>query len=384
MPQPPQLIESVQLFFQEGTSDKVYHASLYGSDDGTFTVEVEWGRRGSKLNKGRKAVNVSRAAAKKVFDRLVHEKTSKGYEVFTETAKPAAVAPPEGEGSGSRAKGVRKKVGFAAQLLNPIEDSRLDSLLDDDQYVAQQKLDGSRVLLHVDKGKVLATNRAGQATSCAADVLEGVSTLPPGTVVDGEVVATDGAAKCWLFDVLTIAGEDVRALGYWERWVRLAEELEPGLSGPVEVLQTAATPSEKRALLDSLWSASAEGIVFKQRSAPYTPGRPASGGTQLKHKFVKTADVVLVENVGNAYRMVVWERDEQRDVGKVFSGTTNLLRADLDARLASGEEIVAEVRYLYATDDDQLFQPVLVRLRDDKEGRECLLSQLVRTNRRVL
>src|SRR3954465_9237053 len=103
------LVRSIRLFFQEGSSDKVYHAHLYDEGDGKFSVEVEWGRRGSTLSKGRKAVKVARAAADKAFERLVHEKTSKGYEEIKDDKQPAAVAPPDGEGSGSRATGVRKR-----------------------------------------------------------------------------------------------------------------------------------------------------------------------------------------------------------------------------------------------------------------------------------
>ena len=68
----------------------------------------------------------------------------------------------------------------------------------------------------------------------------------------------------------------------------------------------------------------------------------------------------------------------------MFAGTTNASRKDLDARLAAGEKPVAEVRYLYATDDHQLFQPVFVALRADKLGAACLRDQLVRTDRAVL
>ena len=64
--------------------------------------------------------------------------------------------------------------------------------------------------------------------------------------------------------------------------------------------------------------------------------------------------------------------------------TTNESRRLIDERLGEGEKLVAEVRYLYATEDEQLFQPVFVRLRDDKLGKACLRGQLVRTDRTVL
>jgi ATP-dependent DNA ligase len=68
----------------------------------------------------------------------------------------------------------------------------------------------------------------------------------------------------------------------------------------------------------------------------------------------------------------------------VFAGTTNASRKELDTMLARGETPVAEVKYLYATEDDQLYQPVFVRLRDDKDPDECLRTQLTRTNREVV
>ena len=376
------LVRSVRLFFQEGTSDKVYHAHLYDEGGGKFTVEVEWGRRGSTLNKGKKAIGVARAAAVRAMDRLVREKANKGYEEIADGKQPAAVAPPEGAGSGSRATGVRKRVGLAAQLLNAIEEDAVAKLLADDLYIAQQKLDGSRVLLHIGDSS-FATNRSGQVTTVPASIIAGASRLPHGTIVDGEVISAAGETLYMLFDVLKVGAEDVRSAGYLARWERLQDDVEPGLSGPIRIVDCARTAKEKRSLHARLAKANAEGIVFKRKDAPYTSGRPASGGTQLKHKFVKSADVVLVENAGNAYRMQVRDGKKWRDVGKVFSGTTNESRRAIDAELAKGECLVAEVRYLYATEDSQLFQPVFVRLRDDKDMDDCLLAQLSKTSRTI-
>jgi bifunctional non-homologous end joining protein LigD len=377
-------MKEVKLFFQEGSSDKVYYARVVPAGAAVYDVVVQWGRRGSTLSQGKKAVKVSLEKAQATLDKLVRAKLNKGYEAMSGTVKPAEVAPPMGEGSGSKATGVRKRVGRVAQLLNPVEGHEVERLLSDERVVAQQKLDGNRVLCHLVDGEVLPTNRAGQKTSVSARVLEGLAHLPSGTVVDGEVVRHDEGEVYWLFDVLEFAGEDVTGASYEERFTRLTDELEPGLVEPVRVLETAQTSAQKRALYERLQQRGAEGIVFKRKDAQYTPGRPASGGTQLKCKFVSAADVVLVENAGNAYRMQVYERGRLRDVGKVFSGTTNELRAQLDAALARGQRPVAEVRYLYATDDFNLFQPVFVRLRDDKAEHDCDFAQLKGTNRAVV
>ncbi len=370
-------IKSVQLFFQEGNSDKVYNAKLV-DDAGAYTVQVEWGRRGSKLSEGNKCVRVSRALAEREFDKCVREKRSKGYEEVGAGKGPAPVAPPVGQGSGSKAGAgtKRAKVGHAAQLLTAIGDDELDRFMGDDTMIAQQKIDGVRVLVTVGK-TLVATNRDGQPTQMAGASLGGLAYLPKDTIVDGEVIGN----AFWLFDVLQLAGDDVRDRGYLERWQILDDELEPALTGDARILPLARGAKKKRTLHDRLRAAGAEGMVFKHRDAPYTSGR---GTTQRKYKFIKSADVIVVENAGNAYKMAVYDGRSLFVCGHVFAGTTNASRKDLDARLGRGEKPVCEVRYLYATDDHQLFQPVFVGVRDDKIAKACLRSQLIEAGRDVI
>ena len=94
-------VKSARLFFQEGSSDKLYNADIVEDDEGLFTVKVAWGRRGAKLNTGKKALRVSLKEAERAFDKVVRDKTKKGYEEISEEVQPAEVAPPVGEGSGS-------------------------------------------------------------------------------------------------------------------------------------------------------------------------------------------------------------------------------------------------------------------------------------------
>jgi bifunctional non-homologous end joining protein LigD len=371
-------VKSIELFFQEGTSDKVYHAQIV-EDGGAYTVHCQWGRRGLSLQQGSKAVRVPLAKAQQKFDSLVREKTNKGYQQITSDVQPAAVAPPEGQGSGSKVTGKRAKVGIAAQLQQPIDDdSELARFLANDDVIAQQKLDGQRVLVHMQDGaELLVTNRDGQKTQVDMRHFAGLEYLPQGTILDGELL--DDAY--WAFDVLSFAGDDVRDRGYLERWEVLDDEVEPALTGDVRILPVAVGRKAKQKLHDKLRAASAEGLIFKEREAPYTSGRSAA---QRKYKFLKSADVVILENAGNAYLMAVYDGKKLFEVGKVFAGTTNASRKSLDAALARGERPVCEVRYLYATDDHQLYQPVFVNARTDKAAKECMRAQLVTTSRKVV
>ncbi len=383
-------IEKIELFFQEQPSDKVYFAAIVKNGE-TYDVPVEWGRRGKSLRTGSKALGVTLAEAKKAYDKVVRQKMKKGYEPWTEENIPAEVAPEEGQGSASKA-GVHKraKVGLAAQLLNPVDDDDVIDLIDDDAFVAQQKLDGKRLIVHVRDEGLLATNRSGQETSLPSKVANTIARavkdgdVPVGTILDGELCAAPEVY--WVFDLLALGDEtEVREEEYVDRYDRLEGYLPLGKN--IKLVPIAYESDEKQALFDRLMAQNAEGIVFKQADAPYAAGRPSSGGTQLKHKFVKSADVVLIKNAGNAYQMAVFDPDETdealREIGKVFAGTTDATRETIDAALKAGETPVAEVRYLYATDSDNLYQPVFVRLREDKPPEACLLTQLIYTDRSV-
>jgi bifunctional non-homologous end joining protein LigD len=378
-------IKTVKLFFQEGTSDKLYHATLW-EDGGLYTVEVEWGKRGTTLNRGNKAIKVTLAAAEKTIEKLLREKTQKGYQEITEEVAPQAVAPPVGQGSASRvAKDARKRMPQAAQLLNPLEESELEKFLSDEKIIAQQKLDGVRILAHrVDTTEgIIATNRSGQHSTIDETIQRALLTLPQGSILDGEVVPSEKGPVYWLFDLLQHGAENLRSLGYAARYQKLSAVAGGLQVSCVGLVTMAETQEQKRALLKRLQDERAEGIVFKQRDAAYQEGRPPSGGTQRKYKFIKSADVIITSNAGNAYQMAVYEGKNLREIGKVFAGTTNESRKQLDELLGANETPVAEVRYLYATDDDQLFQPTFVQIRDDKEAEECLLSQLEHTNKAV-
>lgn len=69
-------------YYQEGTSDKVYH--LYLTEGVTldfYTVVSRYGRRGSRLQQKEKSFDYRLADAESEWNRLHHEKIQKGYSV---------------------------------------------------------------------------------------------------------------------------------------------------------------------------------------------------------------------------------------------------------------------------------------------------------------
>jgi predicted DNA-binding WGR domain protein len=74
------LIKRTTLHFQEGTSDKVYEVDLCQTGEESYIVNFRYGRRGANLKEGTKTTQtVPLKEAQRVFDKLVGEKTNKGY-----------------------------------------------------------------------------------------------------------------------------------------------------------------------------------------------------------------------------------------------------------------------------------------------------------------
>jgi bifunctional non-homologous end joining protein LigD len=73
------IVDSADLYFQEGNSDKVYSARLE-TDGVYFSVHFSYGRRGGSMTEGYKVRDVPEDIARKEYDKLVASKVKKGYE----------------------------------------------------------------------------------------------------------------------------------------------------------------------------------------------------------------------------------------------------------------------------------------------------------------
>jgi bifunctional non-homologous end joining protein LigD len=142
------------------------------------------------------------------------------------------------------------------------------------------------------------------------------------------------------------------------------------LGDSVKVLPTAYTKEEKKALFEKLKKENAEGIVFKKKDAPYTVGRPASGGNALKFKFKKSGTFIVASHTKGKRSVGLEAVDggKRVSVGKVTIPPNHQV-PDVNSFL--------EVQYLYAYKDGSLFQPVYLGQRDDCDLTDCSVSQIV-------
>lgn len=399
-------------------SDKFYRTYVVGGD-----LVTQYGRNGSFGTFGRKAY-ASAGVARSAADRLVANKLAKGYDRVSSGIAEFDHAPSDSEldrAASSLPAGVMSHVTMpttakpspavetvnAAPATNPTAFNRvidalsailpertvsvtpsgptrpmlaetvatddLEALLDDDEWVCQPKLDGDRVVIEVVDGVVSALNRAGQpkVKNVGEAHLAPFRNLTAGRwVFDGEMVGR----TLWLFD-MPAAGDFfdegcVPTAGFDERHAALVAVIgQPGqITSAIGVVGVVGGAAAKRALLDEAQAGGKEGIMFRNWSGPYEPGRRSVG--LLKHKFVKEADCV-VRSLDPAKQSV--------SLG-VYNDVGELVEVGAASTIGKGEVTegdVVEVRFLYvmSATHPRMYQPRIVRVRTDKAPSECSIRQ---------
>ena len=346
--------ERVTLYYREGNSDKVYQAAIESKGD-QFVVNFAYGRRGGTLSTGTKTgTPVAYETAKRIYTKLVSEKKAKGYT--------------EGENGTTYQHAEKPATRILPQLLNPVEEAEVEQLLRDDNYCAQEKHDGRHLLVCKEAEEdVTGINKKGLVVGLPETVAGELRTLSSRFILDGESIGDN----YHVFDLLELDGENLRSLPYRVRFARLVNLLLLyNADGKyIRLVQTVFKKVQKTELWERLRRENREGIVFKRLDAPYTPGKPNSGGPQLKFKFVATASVVVTK----------LNRQRSVEIG-LFNGRT--LVSCSNVTIPANHDIpkvgeVVEVRYLYAYRDSlALYQPVYLGPRDDVEPGECVVQQL--------
>ena len=330
--------KSASLYFKEGTSDKVYNATVEDIDGG-YVVNFAYGRRGNSLTTGTKTTSpVSLDAATRIFDKLIKEKTGKGYQFVKDGGQSIPTVTPTDTPTPSK-----------CVLLNAIDAETADRMLDGKDWSMQEKVDGVRFMLESKGGKLRGYNRRGAEVAVPNDVRDHLKDVEGDFTIDGELVGD--VLHC--FDLVD-AGK-----GFSERFRELCALLPVKPGSSVRVVSTADTRDDKRRLYNSVVEMKGEGVVFKRKDARYVVGRPSSGGDYLKFKFCETASCQVV-NV-----------NDKRSVGIALKSDVGLVPAG-NVTIPPNHEVptvgsVIEVRYLYAFEPATLYQPVYLGVRNDCE-----------------
>ncbi len=303
------------------------------------------------------------------------------------------------------------------------------------EWMHEIKFDGYRALAYKDGDQIhLRSRNQNDFAGLFPEVAEAVAQLPPDeVVVDGEIVALDPHGQSsfqllqrvqsggprppiyyYVFDLLRLEGEDLRARPLHERKARLETLLRkpPGL-----IRHAASLGGDFDRVLAQVRKHGLEGVIAKRRDSPYESGRRS--GAWLKFKLHREQEFViggLTDPTGRRSRfgalLVGYHEGRQlRFAGKVGTGfdesTLEHLHSLFVPLLQDGPpftddpgkagggiapflkspemrhchwlqpRLVCQVRFTGWTQDGRLRHPVFLGLREDKHPAEVVREPVV-------
>jgi ATP-dependent DNA ligase len=299
------------------------------------------------------------------------------------------------------------------------------SLPEDEDYVYEVKLDGFRCIVFVDSEEVFLQSRNGRPLGRYFPELK----FPPGRyVLDGEIVvrgcdgredfdalgqrvhpaasrverlAVETPAVFIAFDLLAYDEHSWLEQPFEQRRTGLEKLLGESWfqNAPVELMVSVDTPQEAER-----WLREAEGVIAKERSAPYLPGERKG---MVKVKRTRTIDAVVTgwrpgkeERTVGALILALYDGEELRVVGHCSGLTAKVKRelVDFFAPYETGErgsadpsrwsadrnlewvalrpELVVEIDFDHVSAGRIRHGAKLKRWREDKNPRECTVDQL--------
>ncbi|QDU71858.1 ATP-dependent DNA ligase [Mucisphaera calidilacus] len=320
-------------------------------------------------------------------------------------------------------------------------DSSPDALGSPRDFAAEWKWDGIRAqLIHRKPGVGLWSRGDETIDKAFPELIELGRQLPPGTVLDGEILAWDHdhdrphafntlqrrlnrtdvrptlfgpeiPVRFVAYDLLEDRGDDLRDQPFTRRRARLEHHVSQ-TDDPLLVLSESIafdTWAQLAALREEARDRRVEGLMLKRHDSSYASGRKT--GIWWKWKIAPhTVDAVLVaaqhghgERAGlfSDFTLALWDDDQLVTVAKAYSGLTNKeletitrwVRANTTARHGPVHTVKAEHVFEIAFEGIQASKrhrsgialrfPRILRWRTDKKHEEAdqlhTLQQLLRT-----
>jgi bifunctional non-homologous end joining protein LigD len=353
-------MKSIVLYYSDlatgGNSDKEYRIQVVKNGSG-YVVQFQFGRRDSTLQSSTKTNEpVTLEEAERIFDRLVHEKTSKGYQLANgkTAAAPAMLEKAD----------AAKRTPYPIEALEEISREAAEKLVKSPKHWMQRKLDGERRQMEkFADGTILSYNKKGNTTDIPQPTRTDLAEIPLDSfLLDGELIGDVFTA----FDILRHNGRELGKTPYRERFHLLCEVVNGERREFVKTVATWTTTRSKQAALAELLESRAEGVVFKQIDAQYRAGI----GEHTKFKFLKSASCKVI-GMGikghNNASLALLDHGKWREVGRVSLNGK-------DSRIKIGS--IVEVIFLYVGAGGRLYQPRVKQLRFDVAESECTFSQL--------
>ncbi|MDQ2893265.1 MAG: DNA ligase D, partial [Pseudomonadota bacterium] len=301
--------------------------------------------------------------------------------------------------------------------LPPFQDPQLCTLVDSvppgSGWLHEVKYDGYRALVAVGGGKAKVFTRSGlDWTDKFQAIADAAAALPVDTaLIDGEIVAfkdgrpdfstlkgaisNAGAMTLFTFDLLSINGEDLTALGNADRKERLRAIIPGG--DRIQFAEHVVGSGEE--LFETMCREGLEGVVSKRADAPYRGKRTKAW---LKAKCTHRQEFVIVgwlpSTTSRGFRSLllgVHEDGALRYAGKVGTGFDADTMDDITAKLDRlsrktptvdapraavrgakwvTPKLVAEIAYAEVTPDGVLRHSSFLGLRGDKSAADVVVE----------
>jgi ATP-dependent DNA ligase len=200
-----------------------------------------------------------------------------------------------------------KSPAVEALFIEPMYAVAVRKLPEGREWQYEIKLDGYRcIAAHDSSGVKLWSRRGNLLTAQFPAIAQACQVLPPGMVVDGEIVALDengltsfnllqhhrsqaSAIRYYLFDLLSDRGKRWLDIPLADRRAALSLKVRRSLRPPLSISETIEAPTAK--LIQSAKTLGLEGIIAKRLDSPYEPGRRS--GTWVKYKINKGQEFVI-------------------------------------------------------------------------------------------
>ncbi len=226
-----------------------------------------------------------------------------------------------------------------------------------DDWATELKMDGRRVVVEIADGEVRPHGRDGLPTYVPQAVAAQLAPLGD-CLIDGELIGNDFVA----FDLPHLIGMEYR-----QRREGMERLFSLWKNHPnIHLVPSASSADDKIAMAKKVRERGGEGLVAKRVTSTYTNGRSRDW---VKIKQHHTVDCVVLSLGADKQNMVVAVFDGPRTIEFEIGRTVG------DGPIAKPGDVI-EVRCLYVTDDDRLYQPVAQKIRTDKTPDECTVDQL--------
>lgn len=166
-----------------------------------------------------------------------------------------------------------------------------------ERWVAEEKFDGHRMIVCVEKNRRVAYSRHGSERLLPDHIATALRSLQPGTY-DGELCAP-GISKSYgvtelvnsdglilkLFDILELHGVSTTHLPLWSRRDTLESIVRHAMGTGVEITRqyTIRNVNDIAILAQDVWRSGGEGLILKRLEARYEPGkRPKDAWIKVK------------------------------------------------------------------------------------------------------